>query len=120
MSTLPPFGTAAAAIFTQRPALFVPARSCLLINIRNLRVALVQVGLQVVVPAHLLHSAAVHLQKLIPLQRAICEAYGIVINVITSDQQHWFMRYEPEGTQPKKSVEVFVTYIAPIHYNAVR
>lgn len=54
------------------------------------------------------------------LQRAICEAYGIVINVITSDQQHWFMRYEPEGTQPKKSVEVFVTYIAPIHYNAVR
>ncbi|KAL3159149.1 hypothetical protein ABBQ32_14134 [Trebouxia sp. C0010 RCD-2024] len=52
--------------------------------------------------------------------RAICEAYGIVINVITSDQQHWFMRYEPEGTQPKKSVEVFVTYIAPIHYNAVR
>lgn len=29
------------------------------------------------------------------------------------------MRYEPEA-QPKKSVEVFVTYIAPIHYNAVR
>ncbi|KAL0048207.1 hypothetical protein WJX82_009891 [Trebouxia sp. C0006] len=51
--------------------------------------------------------------------RAICEAYGIVINVITSDQQHWFMRYEPE-VQPKKNVEVFVTYIAPIHYNAVR
>lgn len=53
------------------------------------------------------------------LQRAVCEAYGIVINVITSDQQHWFMRYEPEA-QPKKSMEVFVTYIAPIHYNAVR
>ena len=53
------------------------------------------------------------------VQRAICEAYGIVINVITSDQQHWFMRYEPE-VQPKKNVEVFVTYIAPIHYNAVR
>ena len=53
------------------------------------------------------------------MQRAICEAYGIVINVITSDQHHWFMRYEPEA-QPKKSVEVFVTYIAPIHYNAVR
>lgn len=53
------------------------------------------------------------------LQRAICEAYGIIINVITSDQQHWFMRYEPE-VQPKINVEVFVTYIAPIHYNAVR
>ena len=53
------------------------------------------------------------------LQRAICEAYGIIINVITSDQQHWFMRYEPEA-QPKINVEVFVTYIAPIHYNAVR
>lgn len=55
----------------------------------------------------------------IVLQRAVCEAYGIVINVITSDQQHWFMRYEPEA-QPKKRMEVFVTYIAPIHYNAVR
>lgn len=51
--------------------------------------------------------------------RALCEAYGIVINVITSDQQHWFMRYEPEA-QPKKAAEVFITYIAPIHYNAVR
>lgn len=51
--------------------------------------------------------------------RAVCEAYGIVINVITSDQQHWFMRYEPQA-QPKKAFEVFVTYIAPIHYNAVR
>ena len=53
------------------------------------------------------------------MQRALCEAYGIVINVITSDQQHWFMRYEPEA-QPKKAAEVFITYIAPIHYNAVR
>ena len=53
------------------------------------------------------------------LQRALSEAYGIVINVITSDQQNWFMRYEPE-VQPKNNIEVFVTYIAPIHYNAVR
>lgn len=53
------------------------------------------------------------------LQRALCEAYGIVINVITSDQQNWFMRYAPE-VQPKNNMEVFVTYIAPIHYNAVR
>lgn len=67
--------------------------------------------------AHCLHNRATYHN--VVLQRAICEAYGIVINVITSDQQHWFMRYEPE-VQPKKSVEVFVTYIAPIHYNAVR
>lgn len=75
---------------------------------------------QVVCLVHLLRGPAVHVYHIVPLQRAICEAYGVVVNVITSDQQHWFMRYEPEGTQPKKSVEVFVTYIAPIHYNAVR
>jgi hypothetical protein len=41
-----------------------------------------------------------------------------VINVITSDQHNWYMRYEPQ--EMKVNLEIFLTYIAPIHYNAVR
>lgn len=52
------------------------------------------------------------------LQRAICDVYGIFINVVTSDQHNWYMRYEPK--QIKVNLEIFLTYIAPIHYNAVR
>ncbi len=52
------------------------------------------------------------------MQRATCDAFGVVINVITSDAENWFLRYLP---QQKAAVrhEVFLTYIAPIHYNAI-
>mmetsp|Transcript_19671 Transcript_19671/g.59471 ORF Transcript_19671/g.59471 Transcript_19671/m.59471 type:complete len:255 (+) Transcript_19671:318-1082(+) len=29
--------------------------------------------------------------------KACCDAYQILISVLTSDEQHWFMRYEPKG-----------------------
>ncbi|KAK9806216.1 hypothetical protein WJX72_005737 [[Myrmecia] bisecta] len=50
--------------------------------------------------------------------RAISDSYGIVVNVITSDQHNWFMRYKPDTLQ--LSLEIFLTYIAPVHYNAIR
>lgn len=52
------------------------------------------------------------------MQRAICEAYGIVINVITSDTENWFLRYLPQRSRLQH--EVFLTYISPVHYNAIR
>eukprot|EP00884_Botryococcus_braunii_P020391 jgi/Botrbrau1/7035/Bobra.0165s0058.1 len=50
--------------------------------------------------------------------RAISDGYGVVVNVITSEQHNWFMRYYP--TDKKLSNEIFVTYIAPVHYNAIK
>jgi hypothetical protein len=45
-------------------------------------------------------------------------AYGIVVNVVTSDSENWFLRYIPEHTLVQR--EVFLSYIAPIHYNGIR
>ncbi|EFN56859.1 hypothetical protein CHLNCDRAFT_144480 [Chlorella variabilis] len=50
--------------------------------------------------------------------RGICEALAVVVNVISSDRENWFLRYIPRTTRPQH--EIFVTYIAPLHYNAVR
>ncbi|KAL4549046.1 hypothetical protein Ndes2526B_g04098 [Nannochloris sp. 'desiccata'] len=50
--------------------------------------------------------------------RAACEAYGVVVNVVTSDSENWFLRYCPEHTVVQR--EVFLTYISPVHYNGIR
>jgi hypothetical protein len=52
------------------------------------------------------------------LQRALSDTLGLVIHVVTSDQQHWYMQYEPE--ELKGHHELFLTYVAPIHYNSLR
>lgn len=54
--------------------------------------------------------------------RACCDAYGIMFSVITSDEAHWFVRYKPSKLQVYKGSprEVFLTYISPVHYNAIR
>mmetsp|Transcript_264 Transcript_264/g.612 ORF Transcript_264/g.612 Transcript_264/m.612 type:complete len:304 (+) Transcript_264:79-990(+) len=51
--------------------------------------------------------------------RAACESYGVVMHVVTSDETNWHLIYNPTGGV-KCSVEVFIAYIAPIHYNAIR
>lgn len=55
--------------------------------------------------------------------KACCDAYQILINVITSDEQHWFNRYEPQAKLKRykgHKREMFLTYIAPVHYNTIR
>lgn len=55
--------------------------------------------------------------------KACCDAYQILISVITSDEQHWFNRYEPQDklkTYKGSKREMFLTYIAPVHYNTIR
>lgn len=36
----------------------------------------------------------------------------------SADRDHWFLRYIPRSARPRH--ECFLTYVAPIHYNAVR
>ena len=64
--------------------------------------------------------------------RAAVEAYGCCAHVITSEPANWYLVYNPEGeplsnmplpkghAAPRELKEVFVTYISPIHYNAIR
>eukprot|EP00798_Chlamydomonas_sp_ICE-L_P003212 gene3212-13229_t len=50
--------------------------------------------------------------------RALSDSYGVIIRCITSDVSNWYLTYEP--TEARMDREIFVTYIAPIHYNAIR
>lgn len=50
--------------------------------------------------------------------RALCDSYGVIINVVTSDQHHWYLSYTP--LERKMDREVFLAYIAPIHYNSIK
>jgi len=49
--------------------------------------------------------------------RAASEAFHCMISVITSNKQHWFVRYIPDGAIRG---EVFLAYVSPVHYNAIR
>ena len=48
--------------------------------------------------------------------RAACEAFSIMINLITSETTNWFIRYVPEREVVH---EIFIAYIAPVHYNSI-
>ncbi|KAL6756630.1 hypothetical protein V8C86DRAFT_2644201 [Haematococcus lacustris] len=50
--------------------------------------------------------------------RAACDAFGVLTHVVTSDAQNWYLKYQPANLKSDK--EMFLTYIAPIHYNAIR
>lgn len=39
------------------------------------------------------------------------------MHVVTSTEDNWYLTYEPE--QRKCPKQVFISYIAPIHYNSV-
>ena len=71
--------------------------------------------------------------------RAAVEAFGCVAHVVTSEAQNWYLVYTPEApppdgvaalaaklckgsklSLPARKKEVFINYISPIHYNAVR
>ena len=64
--------------------------------------------------------------------RAAVEAYGCSAHVITSEPANWYLVYQPESeplrslplpkdaAAPRCGKEVFISYISPIHYNAVQ
>merc|ERR1712039_87522 len=66
--------------------------------------------------------------------RAVVDAYGCEAHVITSEPANWYLVYQPEepGSLDKKVAvcpkglplpqpgkQVFLSYISPVHYNAV-
>jgi len=48
--------------------------------------------------------------------RAICNALGVVVHVITSNDDNWYLKYEPDEQRTAK--QIFLGYVAPAHYNA--
>ena len=67
--------------------------------------------------------------------RACVEAFGCIAHVVTSEHANWYLVYQPETlpdaralaelcakkglVPPRAKKEIFVSYISPIHYNAV-
>ena len=67
--------------------------------------------------------------------RACVEAFGCVAHVVTSEDANWYLVYTPEAqpdeaalaalcakkslAPPRSKKEIFVSYISPIHYNAI-
>lgn len=64
--------------------------------------------------------------------RAVVEAYGCVAHVVTSEPANWYLVYSPESGDdrptppcpkgakaPRAGKEVFLSYVSPIHYNAI-
>ena len=66
--------------------------------------------------------------------RAIVEVYGCEAHVVTSEPANWYLAYSPETEEardaavalcpkgfelPKPRKQIFLSYISPIHYNAI-
>jgi hypothetical protein len=50
--------------------------------------------------------------------RAVCDAYGVVVHVVTSDKEYWHVDYRP--FVPRAPFRhIFLAYIAPVHYISV-
>lgn len=49
--------------------------------------------------------------------RAACDALGLKIHVVQSTANNWYLLYEPGAAKGKK--EIFVSYISPVHYDAI-
>eukprot|EP00931_Biecheleriopsis_adriatica_P115768 TRINITY_DN91520_c0_g1_i1.p1 TRINITY_DN91520_c0_g1~~TRINITY_DN91520_c0_g1_i1.p1 ORF type:complete len:348 (+),score=96.22 TRINITY_DN91520_c0_g1_i1:33-1046(+) len=47
--------------------------------------------------------------------RAIADAYGAMVHVLTSTEDNWYLLYRPAVAS---GYHIFLTYIAPIHYNS--
>jgi hypothetical protein len=51
--------------------------------------------------------------------RAVSDAYGVVIHVVTSERDHFNIVYEPQEAKPPHR-HAFLAYVAPVHYNSVQ
>mmetsp|Transcript_17504 Transcript_17504/g.38147 ORF Transcript_17504/g.38147 Transcript_17504/m.38147 type:complete len:288 (+) Transcript_17504:263-1126(+) len=48
---------------------------------------------------------------------ALTDAYGTVVHVIQSTEKNWYLVYHPKKRKTRR--QVFVTYLSPVHYNAL-
>eukprot|EP00760_Papus_ankaliazontas_P021934 PhM_4_TR18767/c2_g2_i1/m.4342 len=51
--------------------------------------------------------------------RVLAEALGVTIHVITSNEDRWFLTYNPADEHRRETVPVFLTYHVPLHYNSL-
>merc|ERR1712107_153077 len=49
--------------------------------------------------------------------KAAADAFCTRVHVVTSTEENWYLTYDPEKFECPK--EVFVAYVAPIHYNSI-
>eukprot|EP00241_Pyramimonas_parkeae_P012305 CAMPEP_0114254480 /NCGR_PEP_ID=MMETSP0058-20121206/17000_1 /TAXON_ID=36894 /ORGANISM="Pyramimonas parkeae, CCMP726" /LENGTH=290 /DNA_ID=CAMNT_0001368699 /DNA_START=582 /DNA_END=1454 /DNA_ORIENTATION=- len=49
--------------------------------------------------------------------RAVTDSFGTVVHVVQSTEENWYLVYEPDIKQTHK--QVFLTYLSPVHYNAL-
>jgi len=49
--------------------------------------------------------------------RAVADALRVKIHVLTSDEENWYLQYEPAAHSHVR--ELFLAYISPIHYNTL-
>jgi len=52
--------------------------------------------------------------------RAAVDALGIQIHVVTSAEDNYLLDYCPSGDTTEDTRHVFLTYVAPVHYNTIR
>ncbi|CAM9335650.1 unnamed protein product, partial [Ectocarpus fasciculatus] len=50
---------------------------------------------------------------------AAAKSFGVSINVITTEEQNWLLRYSDGQSEGERRRELFLVYISPIHYNVV-
>ena len=51
--------------------------------------------------------------------RAVSDAYGVVLHVITSERDYFNILYEPKVARPPNR-HAFLAYVAPVHYSSVQ
>lgn len=58
--------------------------------------------------------------------KAMCNAFGSSVHVLTSEKEHYYICYRPDDDVKEKldgngqdCSDIFLAYIAPIHYNSV-
>lgn len=49
--------------------------------------------------------------------RAVADACDCIIHVLASTKDNWYIKYVPSSSSPSK--HLFLTYISPVHYNAL-
>ena len=51
--------------------------------------------------------------------RAFSDRYMACVHVVTSTAEHWHLSYEPLGGDVPAKKHVFLTYLSPVHYDAL-
>jgi hypothetical protein len=51
--------------------------------------------------------------------RAIADAFGAAVHIVTSTEENWLLNYEPEGGAAPGSAAVYLAYVSPVHYDAI-